>query len=269
MSQETNQTGFAKERRIVRFDGAATSEIPKPTATEYPLTIFMNETQLVTLLCSPVAMQDLAVGFLSSEGFLNSRDEIKSVTEDAVRGVVRVQTVDGREISQQTLSKRIISSGCGRGAAFYAATDASEKVVSSQVSIAAEDLLEIAHDFQKASVVYRETHAVHSAALYKGAEVVAQAEDVGRHNAVDKIFGRCLLDGLSTDDCMLVTSGRVSSEIAHKAARKGIPLLVSISAPTVLAVDVAAKMGITLVASVRGGKMDIYTHPQRITRKAE
>jgi FdhD protein len=83
---------------------------------------------------------------------------------------------------------------------------------------------------------------------------------------VDKVFGRCLLEGVATDDCLLITTGRISPEIAHKAVKKGIPILVSISAPTTLAIQVAEKMGIPLVASVRGGKMDVYTHDWRINQ---
>ena len=264
MEADSEGGGFEENCAVVRFDADSATNVVKPTAREYPLTIIFNGCQLVTMLCSPDSLQDLAVGFLSSEGFLRSKDEIKNIAVDQLRGIVRLQTIDGREISQETLSKRLISTGCGRGAAFYSATDVVNKVITSKTSITAEEILSIALTFQHASSVYRETHAVHSAALYRGPQIVVHAEDVGRHNAVDKIFGRCLLQGISTDDCLLITSGRISSEIAHKVVKKGIPILVSISAPTTLAVQVAEKMGITLIASVRGGKMDVYTNNWRI-----
>jgi FdhD protein len=166
------------------------------------------------------------------------------------------------------MSQRLISSGCGRGAAFYSATDVQNTVVTSRTTISATELLNLVMDFQHASPVYRETHGVHSAALYRSLKMLAHAEDIGRHNAVDKIFGHCILESIDTQDCILISSGRISSEIAHKAAKKSIPILVSISAPTTLAVRVAETMGLTLVASVRGDKMDVYTHNWRITLTA-
>ena len=269
MDRDKEELGFTESCAAVRFEGGVPAEIEREVAREYPLTIFFNNTQLVTMLCSPHALEDLAVGFLTSEGFLSNKDEIKRIILDKVRGVVRVRTADEREISPEIMSRRLISSGCGRGAAFYSAADVQNPPVNSAETIAPEELMKLVQIFQHGSPVYRETHGVHSAALYRHSKMIAQAEDVGRHNAVDKIFGHCLLDGIDTHDCILITSGRISSEIAHKAVRMNIPILVSISAPTTLAVQVAEKMGITLVASVRGGKMDVYSNSGRITRSPE
>ncbi len=265
MDKCSDGSEFTESCSIIRFEGDATTKIDKPTAREYPLTILFNGTQLVTMLCLPDSLKELAVGFLSSEGFLHSKDEIKNITVDKVRGVVRLETVDGKEVSQDTLAKRVISTGCGRGMAFYSASDADNKVITTKLFVTPQEIFDLALSFQHASVVYKETHAVHSAALCSGSQIVAHAEDVGRHNAVDKIFGHCLLEGIPIDDCFLITSGRISSEIAHKVVKKGIPILVSISSPTNLAVQVADKMGVTLIASVRGRKMDVYTHEWRIT----
>ena len=267
MDKYSDGDAFTENCSILRIEGDSASKIDKPTAREYPLTIIFNGTQLVTMLCLPDSLKELAVGFLSSEGFLHSKDEIKSVIVDNVRGVVRIETFDGKEVSQDTLSKRVISTGCGRGMSFYSASDAENKVITSKLSVTPRQIFDLTLSFQHASVVYKETHAVHSAALCRGNQIVAHAEDVGRHNAVDKIFGHCLLEGIQIDDCFLITSGRVSSEIAHKVVKKGIPILVSISSPTNLAVQVADRMGVTLIASVRGGKMDVYTHDWRIFSK--
>jgi len=267
MEHYSEGAGFTESCPLIRFDGDSATRMEKSTAREYPLTIIFNGCQLVTMLCSPDSLQDLAVGFLSSEGFLRSKDEIQNITVDQVRGVVRLQTIDGREVSQGTLSKRLISTGCGRGAAFYSATDVDSTVITSKVTITTQEILNLTAVFQHASPVYKETHAVHSAALCRDAQILVHAEDVGRHNAVDKIFGHCLLQGISTEDCLLITSGRISSEIAHKVVKMGIPILVSISAPTTLAAQVAEKMGITLVASVRGNKMDVYSNSWRIIRR--
>jgi FdhD protein len=255
---------FSESCSSLHFEGDTATIIDKYTVREYPVTIILNDCQLVTMLCSPNSLQDLAMGFLVSEGFLQSRDEIKDINIDQVRGIVRVQTIDGKEVSQEVLSKRLISTGCGRGAAFYSFADVGNAVITSQLSVTPQEIYNLALNFQHASSVYQETHGVHSAALCRGSKIIILAEDVGRHNAVDKIFGRCFIKGIPTDGCLLITSGRISSEIAHKAVRKSIPILISISAPTVLAVQIAEKMGVTLVASVRGSKMDVYTHGYRI-----
>ena len=153
MEYSSEGAGFTEGYSLIRFDGDATTKIEKPTAREYPLTIIFNGCQLVTMLCSPDSLQYLAVGFLSSEGFLRSKDEIKNITVDQVRGVVRLQTIDGREVSQGTLSKRLISTGCGRGAAFYSATDVGNTVITSKTSITTQEILNLAAIFQHASPV--------------------------------------------------------------------------------------------------------------------
>ena len=267
MEHSSDGSEFTESCSAIRYEKDCETKLEKPTAREYPLTIVFNNRQLVTMLCSPEALKDLAVGFLSSEGFLHSKEDIKSITVDKTRGIVRVQTTDDREVSPDVLSQRLISSGCGRGAAFYSITDVQNSVVTSRVTVSVDEVLALALVFQHASPVYRETHGVHSAALCRGSQILVHAEDIGRHNAVDKVFGRCLLQDISTDDSLLITSGRVSSEIAHKAVKKGVPILISISAPTNMAVQIADKMGITLIASVRGGKMDVYTNAWRISRQ--
>jgi len=106
---------------------------------------------------------------------------------------------------------------------------------------------------------------VNSAALGDRKSILVFDEDIGRHDAIDKIFGKCLLENITTDDRIIITSGRISSEILHKVAKRGIPIIVSISAPTNLGVEIADKLGITLIASVRGKKMNVYTNDWRVS----
>lgn len=136
--------------------------------------------------------------------------------------------------------------------------------MTSPTRIAACEVLSLINTFQHSSPVYLATHGVHSAALCQGGEILVHDEDIGRHNAVDKVFGQALMNNIATEGRLLVSSGRISSEIAHKAAKKGIPIIISISAPTTLAVRIADRLGITLVTSVRGGKMSAFSHEWRI-----
>jgi FdhD protein len=118
--------------------------------------------------------------------------------------------------------------------------------------------------FQHHSQVYRATRGVHSAALCDKRDILVFYEDIGRHNAIDKIFGQCILNDLATDGHIIITSGRVSSEILLKVARRNVPIIVSKSVPTSLGVRLADDLGVTLVGFVRGKRMNVYTHAGRI-----
>jgi len=240
------------------------SSIEEAVAKEFPVTIILNDQELVTLLCSPGNLDYLAVGFLSSEGFLNSKDEIKKIVVDDQRGVVRLETVGDKGLARDVLFKRLITSGCGRGTSFYSAADAASQKVESQMKISADEVFALVREFQHSSEVYLATHGVHSAALCDGKSILIFSEDIGRHNAIDKIFGKCLLEDIPTEDRVVITSGRISSEILHKVAKKSIPIIISISAPTNLGVKVADTLGITLIGFVRGKKMNVYTNEWRI-----
>ena len=136
--------------------------------------------------------------------------------------------------------------------------------VESQLKISVDDVFTLAKEFQHHSEAYLSTHGIHSAALCDGTNIRIFCEDVGRHNAVDKIFGKCLLEDMTTDNRLIISSGRLSSEIVRKVARRGIPILISISAPTSLGVKIADTYGITLIASVRGGAFEVFTNDWRV-----
>jgi FdhD protein len=249
--------------RLTREDEGSIEEV---VAREFPVTIILNDQELVTLLCSPADLRYLAVGFLYSEGLLTSKDEIKKILVDDERGVVRVETVEEKELAQDVLFKRIISTGCGRGASFYSTADAASQKVESRMEISTDEVFTLVNEFQHGSHLYLTTHGVHSAALCDRKSILVFGEDIGRHNAIDKIFGRCLLEDIPTDNRVIITSGRITSEILHKVSKRGIPIIISISAPTNLGVRLADSLGITLIASVRGKKMNVYTSDWRIVR---
>ncbi len=236
---------------------------------ELPLTIVLNGRELVTLLCSPANLKYLAIGFLLSEGLLHSRNDIKSIIDDEQRGVVRVETVTDLNGEEEQVFKRIITPGCGRGAAFYSAADAAGmNGVKSDLQVKGAGILELMSQFQHRSDTYRSTGGVHSAALCENKSLNVFSEDIGRHNAIDKIFGQCLWEGIPTTDQIILTSGRISSEIVIKIARNNVPILASKSAPTNTAVKLADLLSITLIGFVRGTRMNVYSHHQRIVSDA-
>ena len=239
---------------------------------ELPLTIILNNQELVTLLCSPTDLKYLAIGFLFSEGLIRNKDEIRKITVDDQRGVVRVETEEGedKEAVRDLLFKRLITSGCGRGASLYSAADAQvQPKVESHIAISATEVFALVKEFQHRSQVYRTTGGVHSAALCDNKAIRVFNEDIGRHNAIDKIFGECLLRDITTDDHIIITSGRISSEILLKVARRNIPILISKSAPTNLGVRLAKDLGVTLIGFVRGERMNVYTHGWRVATNGE
>jgi FdhD protein len=247
--------------RVTEDDSAAVEDV---VAREYPLTVFLNDRELVTLLCSPADIKELAIGFLASEGLVRAKNDLRKVVVDETRGVVRVETAsEGGQVDE--VFKRFISSGCGRGASFYSAADAiGMEKIDSPFHVSPADIASLAKEFQRRSELYRATGGVHSAALCDTGGIVVFAEDVGRHNAIDKIFGRCLLEDIPVTDRLVVTSGRISSEILLKVARRRIPLIASKSAPTDLGVKLANDLGITLVGFVRGKRMNVYANRWRI-----
>ncbi len=250
---------------VLRFTKEGGSRVEEAIAEEFPLTIIVNDQELVTLLCSPMDLKYLAVGFLLSEGLIAGKDDIAKIVVDDRTGVARVETRDETGIDRERLFKRMITSGCGRGATFHRAADVEGLTkVDSEIEISPADIFQLTGQFQHYSELYRSTHGVHSAALCDGARIEVFYEDLGRHNAVDKVFGRCLLDDLATDGRLLISSGRVSSEILLKVAKRNIPIVVSIAAPTSAAVELAESLGVTLVGSARGGKMSVYSHDRRI-----
>jgi len=250
---------------ILKLTEIGSSSIEDIVAKEFPLTIILNNQELVTLLCSPANLRYLAVGFLFSEGLLKNKDEIKRIIVDGRRGVVRVEAERKEELARDALFKRFIASGGGRGASFYSVAYAQgQGKVESKIEISALEVSALANKFQRRCQIYRATGGVHSAALCDTRNIIVFNEDIGRHNALDKIFGECILRDIATDDHIIITSGRVSSEILLKVAKRSVPIIVSKSAPTNLAVRLAADLGVTLVGFVRGKRMNVYAHAWRI-----
>jgi FdhD protein len=250
---------------ILRLAEEGESRADDVVVREFPLTIVLNNQELVTLLCSPKNLDYLAVGFLASEGLLKSKDEIKKITVDEQRGVVRVDTAEENKQAGELVFKRLITSGCGRGASFYSAADVVGYVkVESPTKIAAVEVFELVREFQHRSQIFKTTGGVHSAALCDTKSILVFSEDIGRHNAIDKIFGECIVKDMTTNDRIIVTSGRVSSEILLKVAKRNIPLLISRSAPTDLGVKLAGDLGVTLIGFVRGKRMNVYANDWRV-----
>jgi FdhD protein len=233
---------------------------------ELPLTIFLNGRELATLLSSPGDSDYLAVGFLYSEGLVEKRGDIKSLLFEKDRSLIRITTNKRRSVSRRK-GRKLISSGCGMAAnisgSLFDITQYSK--VNSRLSIAPDEITELMKKLQHRSRLYRSTGGAHTAALSDREDILILAEDIGRHNAVDKVLGQCILDSIAMDDKIILTSGRVASEIVLKVVRARIPVVISRSAPTMLGAKLASHLGVTLIGFARGRRMNIYTHEERVT----
>jgi FdhD protein len=265
ISKDTNNMETNTERfPVSQYTENGKISVEKTVAREFLLTIFLNRKELVTIMCSPKDLKYLTAGFLVSEGLVQNYQSINRVEVDEFAGVVRVETKEAPDPDSRFFAKRLITSGCGGGATFYSAADIAAAKIESKMKISADDVLALAREFQRHSEIYLSTHGVHSAAICDGKNILVFNEDIGRHNAIDKIFGKCFLEQIPTDNRAVISSGRVSSEIMHKVAKRNIPIVISISAPTSLGVKIAENFGITLIASVSGKKFDVYTNAWRL-----
>lgn len=200
----------------------------------------LNGQELATLLCSPHSFELLAIGFLVSKGILENHDDLKDVSCRPEEGVVRVDIADG------------------------AARIDGFPPIARMTRFAVKDLLSWATLLDEEAKTFKLTGGVHEAALAHGEGFVAYYEDIGRHNALDRIVGYTFLNDVDTSDKAVILSSRISSEILTKVARIGAPVVVSRAAVTCLSIDLAEQLGITLVGFARSNSLNVYTHPGRI-----
>ncbi|MEA2040910.1 MAG: formate dehydrogenase accessory sulfurtransferase FdhD [Thermodesulfobacteriota bacterium] len=257
--------GRAREIELTqaRYDGESRKK--DRIVCEIPLTILVNGMELATMQCTPDKLEYLAVGFLLSEGLIKKETEIKGITLNEKGWHIRVEIAGDGLLEEGVRSKRVIGKGCAGGTSFYRAVDAEDCLpLISNVLISKEKIFSMMKKFLGMSDLYKDTGGVHSAALSIAEKIEIFAEDIGRHNAIDKILGECFLKGISTEDGIILTTGRVSSEILIKVAKQRIPVIVARSVPTDMAVGLAERLNITLIGSVKKSRMNIYTHDWRV-----
>jgi FdhD protein len=256
--------------RATKFRDGSHHEVEVPVVNELPVTVYLNGKEIITLLASDDALEYLAVGFLKSEGLVERREEILAVEVDRSRTKVQVRADRTDPLTERLFEKRTVTSGCGKGTTFYHALDALQmKPVPPGPTVRAGQVRRLMTMLHRRSTLYRTAGGVHNAALCDADEIVIFRDDIGRHNAIDKIHGECFLEGLPAAGRLLLTTGRISSEILIKAGKLGVPFLVSRSSPTSLALNLADRAGITVIGQVRGGGLSVYSHPERLEPDGE
>jgi len=253
---------------IVKVDVSAkkTQKVKDYVAEEKPLQVFLNRTYYATIFCSPTNIKELAVGHVLSEGIIRSVEEIKEIRlksegECQIRLKPNVDLEKRLKLSMPL--SRIILSACESQSPYPHAGRL--RRVKSDLKIKAETIHNSVKNLNFIAEVFRKTGGVHIAAIYKGdGGLVAFAEDIGRHNAVDKVIGICALKRIDFGECFLALSGRLTGDMVLKAARVDIPIVASLAAAIDSGIAIAKDAGVTLIGFVRGNRMNIYSFPERI-----
>jgi len=254
--------------RIARRAGG-TSAAARSVPEETPVALSYGGTTHAVMMASPADLDDFALGFSLTEGIVASADEIASVTvEDAGPGIdIQIRLKDAANVSFQARRRRLAGPvGCGLcGIESIDEAMRAIPVVGGGLRIGAGDVTQAVRLLAAQQPMHSDTGAVHAAGFYvPGKGIVAAREDVGRHNALDKLAGALAKAGIAGASGAVVVTSRVSVEMIQKAAAIGSSAIIAVSAPTALAIRSAEAAGMTLVALVRGDEFDIFTHPDRI-----
>lgn len=241
-------------------EGGVARAVEGGVIDEQLLSIYVNGESLATMMCSPLQLEALTVGFLFNEAVIDSADEIALLQLNSTKAVADVILT----YADFKLPRRmILTTGCGGG---VTGQELSKDFPALDSALQTEPavILRLMRQLQGAARLYNAVRGVHTAVLGDENGLLASAEDVGRHNAIDKVAGQALLDRIEMRDRILLTSGRISSEMLGKARRMGIPLVASRTAPTSVTVELAEAWNIGVIGYVRAGGMRVYTHGWRL-----
>jgi FdhD protein len=264
---EREPLGMATPFEVMRVKAGIPEQGTATVATEVPLTIMAGETEIATLACSPGNLREFVHGFLFTSGFIQTTAEVLAFTLDETRWVAHVTL---KQIPDPALlAKRLFTSGCGRGVMFSNVVElAGRRPLENESGLAASAIPQLMRWLASSSPLHKESGGVHTAALSVSGEMPEIFfDDVGRHNAVDKVIGAGLLSGTDFGSVALLLSGRISSEILFKARRSNIPIVVSLGSVTHQTVLLARTMGLTVVGFARGESFTVYANEQRIPFK--
>ncbi|WP_100065199.1 formate dehydrogenase accessory sulfurtransferase FdhD [Miniphocaeibacter massiliensis] len=228
--------------------------------------IFLNDEEFTSIVCSPFNLEEMAVGFLWSEGILRDKNRLKDiyVLENENKILIDIEGFN-KELETRYFMKSF-NSCCGRArTSFYYANDAILcKKNESNISVLDSQITKQIGLLEQKAELFEKTGGVHCAALIEDGKVICFMEDIGRHNTLDKIAGYCFLNNISMENKIIVFTGRLSSEIVLKICKMEIPIIISRSAPTNLGIEIAKDMGITLCGFARNERYHIYSNSYRI-----
>jgi FdhD protein len=251
-------------RRVVGTDHTG-AETEISVVEERPLTIFLNSQEIVTAMTIGDYPEYLAVGFLRNQGMLRDDDVVTKVEYDDDLEVIVVRT-ERQTSYEEKVRKKTRTSGCAVGTVFGDMMEGLDKVVLPQVELRTSWLYALAHKINTTPSLYLEAGAIHGTVLCQEDRPLVYMEDVGRHNAVDKIAGWMFQEGVGPEDKILYTTGRLTSEMVIKTALMGIPVLASRSGFTAWGVEIARQVGLTCIGRMRGKRFVCLSGEERLVR---
>jgi len=251
---------------VVRIRGGQRSELDDVVVRERTVALVVGGQRLLRLQCLPHAVEDLALGLLVTSALLPPGETVPPIAWDPDAGEVRVDFAPPREKLEELREKLTLGSGCGSALAPVGGYDPLDcwRKIDTSFSVSAAQISAAMRAFLRRSDVYVETGGVHAAAAARGDRIVEFAEDIGRHNAFDKLIGACRRQGIPLEDKVALVTGRLSLELVAKAVPASVPLLVSRGAPTDAAVKLAGEANLTLVGFARAERMNVYAGDWRI-----
>lgn len=248
-----------KKKKILKVSDRGKRELEDDIALEMRLIIRINGKEVISLYCSPSMIRELVTGIIATEKIVEGEWCAERMSVEYGDEIIVDVPAEGAIMTPQGTR----TSGCIGGLAF---SDGIEYgTIKYQGRTEKDVLISLNNEFQKISEPYRLTGCIHSAALAGENRIIYHAEDIGRHNAVDKILGHCILENITMQDKIMLVSGRLSSEMVQKCARWKIPVVTSRTAPTLRAVELADRAGMTLVGFLRERRFNVYSHVERIS----
>jgi FdhD protein len=268
-TRESTSQALTAEQEITRINlrKGSVEKMKDEVVVESTIELHINDEHYAAFLFSPSDVKELVVGHLLSEGIIESLSEIKSLNVSKRRADVLLSKETGFGPS---MAPKLIRTECGSGAGsipprLWMKIKRPRDTVSGRFS--PQTVIEAVGTLNSSAEVFRRTGGTHASALFdESGKALAFSEDIGRHNAIDKVIGKAALKGVDFKRTLLASTGRLTSEMVTKAAQLSIPLIVSISAPTDKGIKTAEMTGLTLIGFARGKRFNIYSHPERVEK---
>lgn len=247
--------------QYLQYSPGQWDRINAETIVETPVSLTINAEIWLTFMCTPVDLEAMAVGFLYNEGVIETIDEVASVRLCASGDNVDVWLHHDAKRPDQWRK----TSGCTGGITSVEDEFENEIYLNSNGAVIQPEMVgQLINQLFEGQQLYRKTGGVHTSALSDGNRLYLLAEDIGRHNTLDKIAGRYLMENFQLPRRIILTTGRISSEMLQKSARLGASVVISRTAPSSLSIKKAERWGITLIGYARRNRFNVYTHPERI-----
>ncbi|RRJ83966.1 formate dehydrogenase accessory sulfurtransferase FdhD [Aestuariirhabdus litorea] len=258
-----SQSGLEATHRILALDEQG-AEREIHIAGERALTIYIDKVELLTLMTMGRRPEELVLGYLLNQGIIERLEQVRTIQVEWDVEAAAVVTDGSIEGWQERLGRKTVTTGCGQGTVFASMMDRFDAIQLASHRYTQSMIYGLLDSLARHNEIYRQAGAVHGCALCRGTEVIDFVEDVGRHNAVDTLAGRMLLDGLTGEELIFYTTGRLTSEMVIKVAQMGIPLLLSRSGLTQMGLEMAQRVGLTMIGRAKGKHFLVFNGQQAI-----